>query len=116
MGKTEYNKLLKEQQKAALEKKQREYYKTVNDVIEYANNNKDSLVMKGAQGQLDDLVGKLFDRTVNSIKKIKTADSEEWDVIDNAVTPLRNEIEQLVNTNQQILAYYDSPDFAKIKC
>lgn len=115
MGKTEYNKLLKEQQKAALEKKQREYYKTVNDVIEYANNNKDSLVMKGAQGQLDDLVGKLFDRTVNSIKKIKTADSEEWDVIDNAVTPLRNEIEQLVSTNQQILAYYDSADFAKIK-
>lgn len=115
MGKTEYNKLLKEQQKAALEKKQQEYYKSVNDVIECANNNRDSLVMKGAQGQLDDLVGKLFDRTVNSIKKIKTPDSEEWDVIDNAVTPLRNEIEQLVSTNQQILAYYDSPDFAKIK-
>lgn len=115
MGKTEYNKLLKEQQKTALEKRQQEYYKTVNDVIECANNNRDSLVMKGAQGQLDDLVGKLFDRTVNSIKKIKTADSEEWDVIDNAVTPLRNEIEQLVSTNQQILAYYDSPDFAKIK-
>lgn len=115
MGKTEYNKLLKEQQKAALEKRQQEYYKTVNDVIECANNNRDALVVKGAQGQLDDLVGQLFDRTVNSIKKIKTPDSEEWDVIDNAVTPLRNEIEQLVSTNQQILAYYDSPDFAKIK-
>lgn len=115
MGKTEYNKLLKEQQKAALEKKQQEYYKTVNDVIECANNNRDALVVKGARERLDDLVGQLFDRTVNSIKKIKTADSEEWDVIDNAVTPLRNEIEQLVSTNQQILAYYDSPDFAKIK-
>lgn len=115
MGKTEYNKLLKEQQKAALEKKQQEYYKTVNDVIECANNNRDALVVKGARERLDDLVGQLFDRTVNSIKKIKTPDSEEWDVIDNAVTPLRNEIEQLVSTNQQILAYYDSPDFAKIK-
>lgn len=115
MGKGEYNKLLKEQQKAALEKKQQEYYKTVNDVIECANNNRDALVVKGARERLDDLVGQLFDRTVNSIKKIKTADSEEWDVIDNAVTPLRNEIEQLVSTNQQILAYYDSPDFAKIK-
>ena len=115
MGKTEYNKLLKEQQKAALEKKQQEYYKTVNDVIECANNNRDALVVKGARERLDDLVGQLFDRTVNSIKKIKTADSEEWDVIDNAVTPLRNEIEQLVSTNQQILAYYDSADFAKIK-
>lgn len=115
MGKTEYNKLLKEQQKAALEKRQQEYYKTVNDVIECANNNRDALVVKGARERLDDLVGQLFDRTVNSIKKIKTADSEEWDVIDNAVTPLRNEIEQLVSTNQQILAYYDSPDFAKIK-
>lgn len=115
MGKGEYNKLLKEQQKAALEKKQQEYYKTVNDVIECANNNRDALVVKGARERLDDLVGQLFDRTVNSIKKIKTPDSEEWDVIDNAVTPLRNEIEQLVSTNQQILAYYDSPDFAKIK-
>ena len=115
MGKTEYNKLLKEQQKAALEKKQQEYYKTVNDVIECANNNRDALVVKGARERLDDLVGQLFDRTVNSIKKIKTPDSEEWDVIDNAITPLRNEIEQLVSTNQQILAYYDSPDFAKIK-
>ena len=115
MGKTEYNKLLKEQQKAALEKKQQEYYKSVNDVIECANNNRDALVVKGARERLDDLVGQLFDRTVNSIKKIKTPDSEEWDVIDNAVTPLRNEIEQLVSTNQQILAYYDSPDFAKIK-
>lgn len=115
MGKTEYNKLLKEQQKAALEKKQQEYYKTVNDVIECANNNREALVVKGARERLDDLVGQLFDRTVNSIKKIKTPDSEEWDVLDNAVTPLRNEIEQLVSTNQQILAYYDSPDFAKIK-
>lgn len=115
MGKTEYNKLLKEQQKAALEKKQQEYYKSVNDVIECANNNRDALVVKGARERLDDLVGQLFDRTVNSIKKIKTPDSEEWNVIDNAVTPLRNEIEQLVSTNQQILAYYDSPDFAKIK-
>lgn len=115
MEKGEYNKFLKAQQKAALEKRQQEYYKIVNGIIEYANNKRDFLIIKGARERLDDLVGQLFDRTVNSIKKIKTTDSEEWDIITNDTHLLRIKIEQLVSTNQQILAYYDSPDFAKIK-
>ena len=72
MGKGEYNKYLKERQKEALNQKQHEYYENVNDIIDYANENKESLVIKGSQEQLDNLIAQLFDRTVNSIKKIKT--------------------------------------------
>lgn len=81
MGKGEYNKYLKEQQKEALSKKQHEHYENVNNIIDYANKNRDSLVIKGSQDKLDTLIAQLFDRTVNSIKKIKTIDSEEWDII-----------------------------------
>ena len=76
MGKGEYNKYLKEQQKEALSQKHHEYYENVNNIIDYANDNRDSLVIKGSQEQLDSLIANLFDRTVNSIKKIKTIDSE----------------------------------------
>ena len=81
MGKGEYNKFLKEQQKEALEQKQHEFYESVNEIIDYANTNRDTLVIKDSQEQLDALIARLFDRTVNSIKKIKTTDSEEWDMI-----------------------------------
>ena len=46
MGKAEYNKFIKEQQKEALEKKQHEYYERVNNIIDYANEHRDSLVIK----------------------------------------------------------------------
>ena len=63
MSKGEYNKYIKEQQKEALEQKQHEYYNRVNNIIDYANKNRDSLVTNGAQKQLDCLFGQLFDRT-----------------------------------------------------
>ena len=77
MSKTEFNKYVKEQQKAALDKKHQEYYEKVNRIIDYANDQKDSLVVKEDREELDKLITQLFDRTVNSIKKIKTIDSEE---------------------------------------
>ncbi len=115
MGKGEYNKYLKEQQKEALSQKQHEYYESINNLIDYANENRNSLVMKGSREQLDGLIAQLFDRTVNSIKKIKTVDSEEWDVIGRFMSHLKEEVEQLVAINQRILDYYESPDFLKIK-
>jgi hypothetical protein len=71
MSKTEYNKFLKEQQKEALGQKHQKYYEKVNKIIEYANENRESLINKGSQERLDNLIAQLFDRTVNSIKKIK---------------------------------------------
>ena len=115
MGKTAYNKFLREQQKEALDCKHREYYDTVNAVIDYANENRDSLVIKGSQEELDSLVAKLFDRTVNSIKKIKTLDSEEWGMIEKFIAHIKKEVECVVIKNQKVLEYYDSPNFLKIK-
>ena len=115
MGKGEYNKYLKERQKEALNQKQHEYYENVNDIIDYANENKESLVIKGSQEQLDNLIAQMFDRTVNSIKKIKTIDSEEWEIIGDFMARIKSEIEKIVSANQRVLEYYESPDFLKIK-
>lgn len=115
MGKGEHTRYLREQKKAALSQKHHEYYESVNSIIDYANENKASLVIKGSQEKLDGLIAQLFDRTVNSIKKIKTIDSEEWDIIGDFIARLKSEIEEVVNTNQRILEYYESPSFFKIK-
>ncbi len=115
MSKGEYSKYIKEQQKEALDQKHQEYYENVNKLIDYANENRDSLIIKGSQSQLDALIAQLFDRTVNSIKKIKTTDSEEWDMIGDFMSHLKREIEKIVTKNQKIHEYYDSSDFLKIK-
>lgn len=115
MTKTEYNKHIKEQQKGALANKQHDYYEIVNGIIDYANKNKDSLLIEGSQAKVDDLISQLFDRTVNSIKKIKTTDSDEWDLIRVFTQQIKHEIEVIVDRNQRILDYYESSDFMKIK-
>lgn len=115
MGKAEYNKYLKDLQKEELERKQREYYEIVNNIIDYANEKRSLLVVKGSQERLDNLMAQLFDRTVNSIKKIKTVDSEEWAVIGGFVGRIKSEVEREINKNQRIIEYYESPAFLKIK-
>ena len=115
MGKGEYNKLLREQQKEALSQKHHDYYESVNRIIDYANENRDTLAIKGSQDQLDRLIAQLFDRTVNSIKKIKAIDSEEWDIIGDSMAHIEGEIKKVVIKNKRILEYYDSSDFLKIK-
>ena len=64
---------------------------------------------------LDNLIAQLFDRTVNSIKKIKSTDSEEWGIIGDFISHIKSEIEKIVSKNQKIVDYYKSSDFAKIK-
>ena len=115
MGKTEYNKYLKEKQKAALDQKQHTYYEKVNTIIDFANEKKPSLFVKESKEQLDSLIGQLFDRTVNSIKKIKTVDSEEWDIVGSFIDKIDNEINEIVDKNETILEYYNSESFLKIK-
>lgn len=115
MDKSEYNKYLKEKQKEALLQKHQEYYEKVNSIIDYANKHRESMVIRGSQEQMDSLIAQLFDRTVNSIKKIKSVDSEEWDLIGDFMNQLKNKIELIVEKNQKILAYYESPDFLRIK-
>ena len=115
MGKGEYNKFLKEQEKNAVSQKQKEYYERVNELIDYANENKNFLFIKNSVEQLDNLITRLFDRTVNGIKKIKDINSEEWETIDKFITQTEDDVKGVVNRNQRILEYYDSPAFLKIK-
>lgn len=115
MSKGEYNKLLKEQQKDALSKKHHEYYEKVNDIIDYSKNNSDKLIIRCSQEQIDNLITQLFDRTVNSIKKVKSIDSEEWNIIGDYISCIDEDIKKIVNKNLRVLQYYESPDFLKIK-
>lgn len=115
MTKGEFNKYIKEQNKIALDKKQHEYYGKVNYIIDYVNDCKESLIKKEDCYELDNLMAQLFDRTINSIKKIKTIDSEEWDIIGSFIDRIKNNVEQIVNNNHKILDYYKSPDFLKVK-
>lgn len=115
MGKGEYSKYLKEQQKEALEQKQHLYYEKVNNIISCANDNRDSLVINANRDQLDNLIAQLFDRTVNSIKKIKRVDSEEWNIIGDFIDHINEQAEKILSLNKKILDYYESPDFLKIK-
>lgn len=115
MTKGEYTKYLKELEKEALSKKQHEYYERVNAIIDTANNSKDTFIIKGSAEKLDNLIAQLFDRTVNSIKKIKATNSEEWTVIRNLIDHIDSEMQSIIDKNKQILEYYESDDFAKIK-
>lgn len=115
MSKGEYNKYIRAQEKEVLEQKQHEYYEHVNNIIDYANTNRDILVIKDSQKQLDDLIGQLFDRTVNTIKKIKNLNSDEWTIIGDCMVHLKGKIENIVSANQKILEYYESNSFFRIK-
>lgn len=115
MGKGEYNKYLRDQQKEALSQKQHEYYEAVNSIIDYANANRESLVIEGRKEELDGLIGQLFDRTIHNIKKIKSPDSEEWTLIGNFMLHIKAKIEEIVSLNRQILEYYESSGFLRVK-
>ena len=106
---------LKKQNKELFNKKQHEYYEKINDIITYANDNKDFLIIKTFENQLDNLMTQLFDRAVNSIKKIKIIDSDEWIIIDNLINQIDKDVKSIVDENRKILDYYDSHEFLEIK-
>lgn len=115
MTKGEYSKYLKEQEKEKLKEKHQLFYSYVNDLVDYVNENKQFLILKGSEEKVDELMLKLFDRTVNSIKKIKTVDSEEWDLIYNFIMQIRTEISEIMDKNTKIINYYNSEDFSKVR-
>jgi hypothetical protein len=106
---------LKKQNKELLNKKQHEYYKKINDIITYANDNKDFLIIKNFENQLDNLMTQLFDKAVNGIRKIKVIDGNEWIIIDNLINQIDKDVKNIVDENRKILNYYDSLEFLEIK-
>ena len=115
MTKSEYNKLLKQQAKEELENHKHDYYDKVNSIIDFANNSKDCLIVKSRIKMLDDLIQQLFDRTINSIQKIKQLDSDEWNMLDNFIADIDNRVHKIVEDDNKISQYYESEDFRKIK-
>lgn len=115
MTKGEYNKFLKQQSKEELEEKKKSYYEKVNSIIDFANDSKEELVVKSKAKELDVLIQSLFDRTINSIQKIKDLESEEWGMLGNFISSISGQVTQLVEDDKRIRTYYASEDFAKIK-
>ena len=115
MSKGEYNKFVKEQEKEELNDKKHEYYDKVNSIIDFVNSSKEQLIVKAKIKTLDELVQNLFDRTVNSIQKIKSFDSDEWGMLDKFIDSIDSQIHKLVDDDKRISDYYESDDFAKIK-
>lgn len=115
MSKGEYSKYLKEQAKEELEQKQHDYYEKVNRIIDFTNESKAIIVCRPDEDELDKLINSLFDRTINSIKKIKSIDSEEWQMLDDFISGIDSSVDQIVAKNKRINDYYDSEGFKTIK-
>lgn len=115
MNKSEYNQYLKDQQKESLMQKQHQYYNRINNIIDFANKKRELLFIKGSVEQLDDLIEQLLDRAVANIKRIKTVDTEEWDIVEKVIRQIGNEINKIVVKNKKILDYYNSDEFLKVK-
>jgi hypothetical protein len=115
MSKGEYNKFLKQQSKEELDEKKRYYYDQVNTIIDFANGSKEKLIVKSQAKVLDELIQNLFDRTVNTIQKIKDIDSDEWSMLDKFILSIAKQVRQLVESDKRISDYYNSADFARIK-
>lgn len=115
MTKGEYSRYLKAQEKDLLEKRQHAHYERINRIIDDANKNKEILVNKNDVDELDRLIASLFDRTVNSIKKIKSNDSDEWHIIDKFIAGIEADVKKITDKNDQILEYYNSGEFTRLK-
>ena len=115
MTKGELNKLIKEQEKSALEAKKHSLYDRVNSIIDFANSSKDTLIVKSQAETLDVLVQKLFDKTVNSIQKVSKISSDEWVMLENFITSIDNQVKEIVKNDKMISDYYASEEFSKIK-
>ena len=115
MGKAEYAKLLKLQEKGELDQKKHNYYDKVNTIIEFANDSKENLIVKSREKKIDELIQQLFDRTINSIQKIKQINSDEWDMLNTFITNIENQIDNIVADDNLIREYYNSSEFAQIK-
>ncbi len=111
MSKTEYNQMTKK----LLDNKKKSYYDRVNNIIDLANIKRDELVIKNKTQKLDRLIAVLFEKTVNSIQKVKSIDSEEWTMFDNYIARIENDVMSIIRENEMLLEYYSSEEFKQIK-
>lgn len=115
MSKSEYNTLLKHQEKQEVDALKHRYYEWVNNIIESANAAKKALIVQAQAKRLNELIQQLFDRTVNSIQKVKTLNSNEWTMIERYINSTNDEIQLIVLNDKRISDYYASEEFFRIK-
>lgn len=115
MSKAEYNKLSKGLQKEALENKQHQFYDRINAIIDSVNNHKGMLIIRKNEDVLDENIQKLYGGTLLTISKIKTADSFDWELLDKLVSEIETNVKAIIDENDELLQYYDSPEFVQIK-
>lgn len=111
IGKTEYNR----QMKQLLVDKQQKMYDRINRIIDTASESREHLILKGSQNRLDGLIDELFREAVPGVRKIKSVESVEWDLLEKQVGQIEKELADMLDLNQKILNYYDSPEFERIK-
>ena len=115
MTKGEYSKYVKEQEKEKLENKKHEFYEKINKVIDLASERKGAIIIKGDIERMDDKILSLLDKAINSIRKVKTAESEEWETIDIIVSDICGDIEEIIEKNKRLSDYYSSQEFDRTK-
>lgn len=115
MTKTEYNQMVKQLTKDELEYKRKTYYERVNAVIDTVNESQDKLIVRKRAERLEELVRKLFEGTVNSIQKVKSPDSEEWEMLNRFITDIEMEVDGIIEEDRRIEEYYESDNFRRIK-
>lgn len=114
MSETERRKLQKGKEQELLKEKQDSCFDKINNVIDVANTNRDKLVVESDKAELDRLITSLLEQ-VGVIRKIKTSDSREWDIIDTVILNTTRSVSDIINANKRILDYYKSKEFAEIK-
>lgn len=58
---------------------------------------------------------KLCDKTVNSIRKISSIDSNEWTMIENFINSIEEQLKTIIHEDKIIDDYYRSEEFNRIK-
>ena len=115
MSKSEYNKMIKQQNQEALEEEKHDLYDHVNEIIDYANKVRDKMLVKSRTEEIDVFVQKLLDNTISNIQKIKKVDSDERELIENVISSTDSQIRKIVRDDTKLRNYYKSEDFAKIQ-
>ena len=106
---------IREIEKLKVETKKKDEYLLVNEIIDKANELKDSLVTTNDKKKLDELISNLFDRTVNSIQRIKHLDGDEWVLIEKVINETKKSVDLIENQNKRLMEYYASDDFENVK-
>lgn len=115
MSKSQLASIEREENKRKLAKKKEDLFDLINRTIDFANQSKYSLVSKKDIKELDAEIQKFFNGVINTIKKIKEPNSEEWEPVTKYIFNINAKINSIIQHNSEVLDYYESEDFLRLK-